>query len=167
MDSKDDHEGVSVKDALDAIRKDIEGLRNKKNSTERKFHVLTNKIDPGGNIVDLESERVTQKPPSEEKESTNSESFSRILEKNIVARLDKKEKIEEIVNYFLHKILSVWLNRTLSESLSRILSKDSESQDSSEDSFDGVVGKGFVDKANAEADKDTIRLTNIVKNDFI
>ena len=89
------------------------------------------------------------------------------MEKNIVARLDKKEKIEEIVNYFLHKILSVWLNRTLSESLSRILSKDSESQDSSEDSFDGVVGKGFVDKANAEADKDTIRLTNIVKNDFI
>ena len=44
MDSKDDHEEVSVKDALDAIRKDIEGLRNKKNSTERKFHVLTNKI---------------------------------------------------------------------------------------------------------------------------
>jgi len=168
MDSEDDHGEVSVKDALDAIRKDIEGLRKKKDSEDRRFHLLTNKIDPGGNVIDLKIERSTQQSSPEEKRHSDDEQFSKILEKNISSRLDKDEKIEEIINYFLHKVLGVWLNRTLSGSLDRLLKNEANPVVlASKDNFDETTAEDSISDSDGKEDIEIIQLTNIVKNDFV
>ena len=121
MDSKDDdHEKITVKDALEAIRKDIENLQKKK-TENRGIDLLSNKIDPAGNVINLNAGKLTKQSDSEAQGRSDDQQFSKILEKNIFSRLNKGEKIEEIINYFLHKILSVWLDKTLSGSLSQLL----------------------------------------------
>ena len=99
MDSKnDDHEEITVKDALEAIRKDIENLQKKK-TEDRGIDLLTNKIDPVGNVINLNTDKLTKQSNSEAQGRSDDQQFSKILEKNIFSRLNKGEKIEEIINY--------------------------------------------------------------------
>ena len=168
MDSKDDdHEEITVKDALEAIRKDIENLQKKK-TEDRGIDLLTNKIDPVGNVINLNTDKLTKQSNSEAQGRSDDQQFSKILEKNIFSRLNKGEKIEEIINYFLHKILSVWLDKTLSGSLSQLLKNESSSVvPSLNANFDETTADDSISAQEGKKDSEIIRLTNIVKNDFV
>jgi hypothetical protein len=168
MDSKnDDHEEITVKDALEAIRKDIENLQKKK-TEDRSIDLLTNKIDPVGNVINLNTDKLTKQSNSEAQGQSDDQQFSKILEKNIFSRLNKGEKIEEIINYFLHKILSVWLDKTLSGSLSQLLKNEGSSVvPSLNANFDETTADDSISAQEGKKDSEIIRLTNIVKNDFV
>ena len=168
MDSKDDdHEKITVKDALEAIRKDIENLQKKK-TENRGIDLLSNKIDPAGNVINLNAGKLTKQSDSEAQGRSDDQQFSKILEKNIFSRLNKGEKIEEIINYFLHKILSVWLDKTLSGSLSQLLKNEGSSVVPSLNSnFDETTADDSISVQEGKKDSEIIRLTNIVKNDFV
>ena len=168
MDSKnDDHEEITVKDALEAIRKDIENLQKKK-TEDRGIDLLTNKIDPVGNVINLNTDKLTKQSNSEAQGRSDDQQFSKILEKNIFSRLNKGEKIEEIINYFLHKILSVWLDKTLSGSLSQLLKNEGSSVvPSLNANFDETTADDSISVQEGKKDSEIIRLTNIVKNDFV
>ena len=168
MDSKnDDHEEITVKDALEAIRKDIENLQEKK-TEDRGIDLLTNKIDPVGNVINLNTDKLTKQSNSEAQGRLDDQQFSKILEKNIFSRLNKGEKIEEIINYFLHKILSVWLDKTLSGSLSQLLKNEGSSVvPSLNANFDETTADDSISAQEGKKDSEIIRLTNIVKNDFV
>ena len=168
MDSKDDdHEEITVKDALEAIRKDIENLQKKK-TEDRGIDLLTNKIDPVGNVINLNTDKLTKQSNSEAQGRSDDQQFSKILEKNIFSRLNKGEKIEEIINYFLHKILSVWLDKTLSGSLSQLLKNEGSSvAPSLNANFDETTADDSISAQEGKKDSEIIRLTNIVKNDFV
>ncbi len=168
MDSKDDdHEKITVKDALEAIRKDIENLQKKK-TEDRGIDLLTNKIDPVGNVINLNTDKLTKQSNSEAQGRSDDQQFSKILEKNIFSRLNKGEKIEEIINYFLHKILSVWLDKTLSGSLSQLLKNEGSSVvPSLNANFDETTADDSISVQEGKKDSEIIRLTNIVKNDFV
>jgi len=168
MDSKDDdHEKITVKDALEAIRKDIENLQKKK-TEDRGIDLLTNKIDPVGNVINLNPDKLTKQSNSEAQGRSDDQQFSKILEKNIFSRLNKGEKIEEIINYFLHKILSVWLDKTLSGSLSQLLKNEGSSVvPSLNANFDETTADDSISVQEGKKDSEIIRLTNIVKNDFV
>ena len=168
MDSKnDDHEEITVKDALEAIRKDIENLQKKK-TEDRSIDLLTNKIDPVGNVINLNTDKLTKQSNSEAQGRSDDQQFSKILEKNIFSRLNKGEKIEEIINYFLHKILSVWLDKTLSGSLSQLLKNEGSSVvPSLNANFDETTADDSISAQEGKKDSEIIRLTNIVKNDFV
>ena len=168
MDSKnDDHEEITVKDALEAIRKDIENLQKKK-TEDRGIDLLTNKIDPVGNVINLNTDKLTKQSNSEAQGRSDDQQFSKILEKNIFSRLNKGEKIEEIINYFLHKILSVWLDKTLSGSLSQLLKYEGSSVvPSLNANFDETTADDSISAQEGKKDSEIIRLTNIVKNDFV
>ena len=168
MDSKDDdHKEITVKDALEAIRKDIENLQKKK-TEDRGIDLLTNKIDPVGNVINLNPDKLTKQSNSEAQGRSDDQQFSKILEKNIFSRLNKGEKIEEIINYFLHKILSVWLDKTLSGSLSQLLkNKGSSVVPSLNANFDETTADDSISAQEGKKDSEIIRLTNIVKNDFV
>ena len=168
MDSKnDDHEEITVKDALEAIRKDIENLQKKK-TEDRGIDLLTNKIDPVGNVINLNTDKLTKQSNSEAQGRSDDQQFPKILEKNIFSRLNKGEKIEEIINYFLHKILSVWLDKTLSGSLSQLLKNESSSVvPSLNANFDETTADDSISAQEGKKDSEIIRLTNIVKNDFV
>tara|TARA_B100000446_G_C10504096_1_gene324284 strand:- start:217 stop:723 length:507 start_codon:yes stop_codon:yes gene_type:complete len=168
MDSKDDdHEEITVKDALEAIRKDIENLQKKK-TEDRGIDLLTNKIDPVGNVINLNTDKLTKQSNSEAQGRSDDQQFSKILEKNIFSRLNKGEKIEEIINYFLHKILSVWLDKTLSGSLSQLLKNEGSSVvPSLNANFDETTADNSISAQEGKKDSEIIRLTNIVKNDFV
>ena len=82
--------------------------------------------------------------------------------------LNKGEKIEEIINYFLHKILSVWLDKTLSGSLSQLLKNEGSSVvPSLNANFDETTADNSISAQEGKKDSEIIRLTNIVKNDFV
>ena len=168
MDSKDDdHEEITVKDALEAIRKDIENLQKKK-TEDLGIDLLTNKIDPVGNVINLNPDKLTKQSNSEAQGRSDDQQFSKILEKNIFSRLNKGEKIEEIINYFLHKILSVWLDKTLSGSLSQLLKNEGSSVvPSLNANFDETTADDSISVQEGKKDSEIIRLTNIVKNDFV
>ena len=168
MDSKDDgHEKITVKDALEAIRKDIENLQKKK-TENRGIDLLSNKIDPAGNVINLNAGKLTKQSDSEAQGRSDDQQFSKILEKNIFSRLNKGEKIEEIINYFLHKILSVWLDKTLSGSLSQLLKNEGSSVvPSLNANFDETTADDSISVQEGKKDSEIIRLTNIVKNDFV
>ena len=168
MDSKDDdHEEITVKDALEAIRKDIENLQKKK-IEDRGIDLLTNKIDPVGNVINLNTDKLTKQSNSEAQGRSDDQQFSKILEKNIFSRLNKGEKIEEIINYFLHKILSVWLDKTLSGSLSQLLKNEGSSVvPSLNANFDETTADDSISAQEGKKDSEIIRLTNIVKNNFV
>ena len=168
MDSKDDdHEKITVKDALEAIRKDIENLQKKK-TENRGIDLLSNKIDPAGNVINLNAGKLTKQSDSEAQGRSDDQQFSKILEKNIFSRLIKGEKIEEIINYFLHKILSVWLDKTLSGSLSQLLKNEGSSVvPSLNANFDETTADDSISVQEGKKDSEIIRLTNIVKNDFV
>ena len=168
MDSKDDDHGeITVKDALEAIRKDIENLQKKK-TEDRSIDLLTNKIDPVGNVINLNTDKLTKQSNSEAQGQSDDQQFSKILEKNIFSRLNKGEKIEEIINYFLHKILSVWLDKTLSGSLSQLLKNEGSSVvPSLNANFDETTADDSISAQEGKKDSEIIRLTNIVKNDFV
>ena len=168
MDSKDDdHEKITVKDALEAIRKDIENLQKKK-TENRGIDLLSNKIDPAGNVINLNACKLTKQSDSEAQGRSDDQQFSKILEKNIFSRLNKGEKIEEIINYFLHKILSVWLDKTLSGSLSQLLKNEGSSVvPSLNANFDETTADDSISVQEGKKDSEIIRLTNIVKNDFV
>ena len=168
MDSKDDdHEEITVKDALEAIRKDIENLQKKK-TENRGIDLLSNKIDPAGNVINLNAGKLTKQSASEAQGRSDDQQFSKILEKNIFSRLNKGEKIEEIINYFLHKILSVWLDKTLSGSLSQLLKNEGSSVvPSLNANFDETTADDSISAQEGKKDSEIIRLTNIVKNDFV
>ena len=168
MDSKDDdHEKITVKDALEAIRKDIENLQKKK-TENRGIDLLSNKIDPAGNVINLNAGKLTKQSDSEAQGRSDDQQFSKILEKNIFSRLNKGEKIEEIINYFLHKILSVWLDKTLSGSLSQLLKNEGSSVvPSLNANFDETTADDSISAQEGKKDSEIIRLTNIVKNDFV
>ena len=168
MDSKDDDNGeITVKDALEAIRKDIENLQKKK-TEDRGIDLLTNKIDPVGNVINLNTDKLTKQSNSEAQGRSDDQQFSKILAKNIVSRLNKGEKIEKIINYFLHKILSVWLDKTLSGSLSQLLKHEGSSVvPSLNATFDETTADDSISAQEGKKDSEIIRLTNIVKNDFV
>ena len=168
MDSKDDDNGeITVKDALEAIRKDIENLQKKK-TEDRGIDLLTNKIDPVGNVINLNTDKLTKQSNSEAQGRSDDQQFSKILAKNIVSRLNKGEKIEKIINYFLHKILSVWLDKTLSGSLSQLLKNEGSSVvPSLNATFDETTADDSISAQEGKKDSEIIRLTNIVKNDFV
>ena len=168
MDSKDDDNGeITVKDALEAIRKDIENLQKKK-TEDRGIDLLTNKIDPVGNVINLNTDKLTKQSNSEAQGRSDDQQFSKILAKNIFSRLNKGEKIEEIINYFLHKILSVWLDKTLSGSLSQLLKHEGSSVvPSLNATFDETTADDSISAQEGKKDSEIIRLTNIVKNDFV
>ena len=168
MDSKDDdHEKITVKDALEAIRKDIENLQKKK-TENRGIDLLSNKIDPAGNVINLNAGKLTKQSDSEAQGRSDDQQYSKILEKNIFSRLNKGEKIEEIINYFLHKILSVWLDKTLSGSLSQLLKNEGSSVvPSLNANFDETTADDSISVQEGKKDSEIIRLTNIVKNDFV
>lgn len=168
MDSKDDdHEEITVKDALEAIRKDIESLQKKK-TEDRGIDLLTNKIDPVGNVINLNTDKLTKQSNSEAQGRSDNLQFSKILEKNIFSRLDKGEKIEEIINYFLHKILSVWLDKTLSGSLNQLLKNEGSSVVTALNAnFDETTADDSISAQEGKKDSEIIQLTNIVKNDFV
>lgn len=167
MDSKDDdHEKITVKDALEAIRKDIENLQKKK-TENRGIDLLSNKIDPAGNVINLNAGKLTKQSDSEAQGRSDDQQFSKILEKNIFSRLNKGEKIEEIINYFLHKILSVWLDKTLSGSLSQLLKNEGSSVvPSLNANFDETTADDSISVQEGKKDSEIIRLTNIVKKRF-
>ena len=76
MDSKDDdHEKITVKDALEAIRKDIENLQKKK-TENRGIDLLSNKIDPAGNVINLNAGKLTKQSDSEAQGRSDDQQFS-------------------------------------------------------------------------------------------
>ena len=86
MDSKDDdHEEITVKDALEAIRKDIESLQKKK-TEDRGIDLLTNKIDPVGNVINLNTDKLTKQSNSEAQGRSDNLQFSKILIRNTCNR---------------------------------------------------------------------------------